>query len=154
KPRSPRHDQRLSSPCHGEGNREAVEGLCPIRRRQPLRLAAFGGDPPPHCMGRRKMIFALATPPGRGAIAIIRVSGSGVSGALTALGAGVLKPRMASLRSLTHDGAILDQALVLWFPGPQSYTGEDCAELHLHGGRAVVEAVSAALIALGLRPAE
>src|SRR5690606_2601190 len=81
-------------------------------------------------------IFALATPPGRGAIAIIRLSGSGVSDTLTALGAGGVTPRMASLRSLTHDGAILDQALVLWFSGPHSYTGEDCAELHLHGGRA------------------
>jgi len=100
------------------------------------------------------LIFALATPPGRGAIAIIRLSGSGVGDALTALGLGGLKPRMAALRNLTHEGAVLDQALVLWFPGPQSYTGEDCAELHLHGGRAVVEAVSAALIALGLRPAE
>ena len=99
-------------------------------------------------------IFALATPAGRGAIAIIRLSGAGVSEALTALGASGLKPRMASLRNLTHDGATLDQALVLWFPGPQSYTGEDCAELHLHGGRAVVEAVTEALIALGLRPAE
>jgi tRNA modification GTPase len=100
------------------------------------------------------MIFALATPPGRGAIAIIRLSGSGVSDTLTALGAGGVMPRMASLRNLTHDGVVLDQALVLWFPGPHSYTGEDCAELHLHGGRAVVEAVSAALIALDLRPAE
>tara|TARA_R110002012_G_scaffold302549_2_gene503705 strand:+ start:191974 stop:193152 length:1179 start_codon:yes stop_codon:yes gene_type:complete len=61
---------------------------------------------------------------------------------------------MASLRTLVHDGEALDQALVLRFPGPASYTGEDCAELHLHGGRAVVEAVSLALLALGLRPAE
>ena len=61
---------------------------------------------------------------------------------------------MASLRTLTHDSTPLDQALVLRFPGPKSYTGEDCAELHLHGGRAVVEAVSTALITLGLRPAE
>jgi tRNA modification GTPase len=61
---------------------------------------------------------------------------------------------MASLRTLRHGEAVLDQALVLRFPGPKSYTGEDCAELHLHGGRAVVEAVSAALIVLGLRPAE
>jgi tRNA modification GTPase len=131
-----------------------VEGLCPLHPRQSLRLDTFGVDPPPNFMGRRSLIFALATPPGRGAIAIIRLSGSGVSDTLTALGAGGVKPRMASLRNLTHDGAVLDQALVLWFPGPQSYTGEDCAELHLHGGRAVVEAVSAALIALGLRPAE
>ncbi|WP_332657953.1 tRNA uridine-5-carboxymethylaminomethyl(34) synthesis GTPase MnmE [Brevundimonas sp.] len=99
-------------------------------------------------------IFALATPPGRGAIAIIRLSGPGTDAALTALGAGGLKPRLASLRDLIHDGRPIDQALVLRFPAPNSYTGEDCAELHLHGGRAVVEAASQALIALGLRPAE
>jgi tRNA modification GTPase len=99
-------------------------------------------------------IFALATPPGRGAIAILRLSGPDTDEALSALGAGDLIPRMASLRTLRHREAVLDQALVLSFPGPKSYTGEDCAELHLHGGRAVVEAVSAALIALGLRPAE
>lgn len=99
-------------------------------------------------------IFALATPPGRGAIAILRLSGPTTDAALTALGAGGLKPRLASLRSLTHDGRPIDQALVLRFPAPNSYTGEDCAELHLHGGRAVVEAASQALIALGLRPAE
>lgn len=101
-----------------------------------------------------RTIFALATPPGRGAIAILRLSGPGTDKALAAFGAGDLTPRMASLRTLLHDDAVLDQALVLRFPGPKSYTGEDCAELHLHGGRAVVEAVSAALIALGLRPAE
>lgn len=99
-------------------------------------------------------IFALATPPGRGAIAILRLSGPGTDAALTELGAGGLKPRFAALRTLTHAGAAIDQALVLRFPGPKSYTGEDCAELHLHGGRAVVEAASAALIALGLRPAD
>jgi tRNA modification GTPase len=49
---------------------------------------------------------------------------------------------------------MLDQALVLWFPGPASYTGEDSAELHLHGGRAVIQAVADALTRLGLRPAE
>jgi tRNA modification GTPase len=79
-------------------------------------------------------IFALATPPGRGAIAILRLSGPGTR--------------------LAHDGRPIDQALVLHFPAPNSYTGEDCAELHLHGGRAVVEAASDALIALGLRPAD
>ena len=99
-------------------------------------------------------IFALATPPGRGAIAIIRLSGPGTDQALAALGAENLKPRLASLRTLTHAGAPIDEALVLRFPGPNSYTGEDSAELHLHGGRAVVEAASEALIALGLTPAE
>ncbi|MFE9085202.1 tRNA uridine-5-carboxymethylaminomethyl(34) synthesis GTPase MnmE [Brevundimonas sp. NPDC003935] len=99
-------------------------------------------------------IFALATPPGRGAIAILRLSGPGVDGALAALGAGGLTPRLASLRTLCHDGEMVDQALVLRFPGPNSYTGEDSAELHLHGGRAVIEAASRALIALDVRPAE
>lgn len=99
-------------------------------------------------------IFALATPPGRGAIAILRLSGPGTDAALAALGAPGLRPRVASLRTLTHEGRRIDEALVLRFPGPSSYTGEDCAELHLHGGRAVVEAASAALIALGLRPAD
>lgn len=99
-------------------------------------------------------IFALATPPGRGAIAIIRLSGPGVDAALIALGAGGLTPRLASLRTLRHEGEVVDQALVLRFPGPNSYTGEDSAELHLHGGRAVIEAASRALIALDVRPAE
>lgn len=99
-------------------------------------------------------IFALATPPGRGAIAILRLSGPGTDAVLTALGAGGLKPRMASLRTLRHEGALVDEALVLRFAAPNSYTGEDSAELHLHGGRAVVEAASEALIALGLSPAE
>ena len=99
-------------------------------------------------------IFALATPPGRGAIAILRLSGPETDAALAALGAGGLKPRQASLRQLAHDGRPIDQALVLRFPAPNSYTGEDCAELHLHGGRAVVETAGEALLALGLRPAD
>jgi tRNA modification GTPase len=99
-------------------------------------------------------VFALATPPGRGAVAILRLSGPGTESALSALGAGGLQPRLATLRTLTYAGATLDQALVLRFHGPRSYTGEDAAELHLHGGRAVVEAVSLALADLGLRPAE
>lgn len=99
-------------------------------------------------------IFALATPPGRGAIAILRLSGPDTDRVLSALGAGGLKPRAASLRVLIHDDRPIDQALVLHFPAPNSYTGEDCAELHLHGGRAIVEAASLALIDLGLRPAD
>lgn len=99
-------------------------------------------------------IFALATPPGRGAIAVIRLSGPAVEATLASLGADRLKPRMASVRNLTHQGVTIDQALVLRFVAPNSYTGEDSAELHLHGGRAVVEAASRALIALGVRPAE
>ena len=68
-------------------------------------------------------IFALATPPGRGAIAILRLSGPGTDAALAALGAPGLRPRVASLRTLTHEGRRIDEALVLRFPGPSSYTG-------------------------------
>lgn len=99
-------------------------------------------------------IFALATPPGRGAIAVLRLSGPAIEATLTGLGANGLTPRMAAVRDLKHDGEQIDQALVLRFVAPHSYTGEDSAELHLHGGRAVVEAASQALIALGVRPAE
>ena len=65
-------------------------------------------------------IFALATPPGRGAIAILRLSGPGTDAAITALGAVGLKPRQASLRDLSHEGRAIDQALVLRFPAPNS----------------------------------
>ena len=100
-------------------------------------------------------LYALATPPGRGAIAVVRLSGPATGEALKAIGAGDLEPRRASLRTL-HDrsGEAFDQAIVLWMPGPASFTGEDCAELHLHGGRAVFEACARTLSDLGLRPAE
>lgn len=99
-------------------------------------------------------IFALATPPGRGAVAVLRLSGPRSDAALDAFGAGGLQPRLASLRRLRFGGEVLDEALVLRFVAPASYTGEDAAELHLHGGSAVVEGVSRALLDLGLRPAE
>ena len=99
-------------------------------------------------------VFALATPPGRGAIAVLRISGPDTRRALEGLGVGRLKPRTAQLRDLTHAGTHIDEGLVLWFPGPASYTGEDCAELQLHGSPAVVEAAGRALLDLGLRPAE
>ncbi|MEP6968320.1 MAG: tRNA uridine-5-carboxymethylaminomethyl(34) synthesis GTPase MnmE [Pseudomonadota bacterium] len=100
-------------------------------------------------------IFALATAPGRAAVAVLRLSGPGARPALEALATRVPGPRRATLRTLrAADGAALDQALVLWFPAPHSYTGEDCAELHLHGGTAVVDAVTGALLAAGARLAE
>lgn len=99
-------------------------------------------------------VFALATPSGRGAIAVVRLSGPRAAEAVTALAGCLPVARMASLKTLRHRGVRLDQALILWFPGPASYTGEDVAELHLHGGRAVVEGVMEALADLGLRPAE
>jgi tRNA modification GTPase len=86
-------------------------------------------------------------------VAVIRLSGPGTDAALRSL-AGVLPPpRQAALRRLQHKDEVLDQALVLWFPGPASFTGEDVAELHIHGGRAVREGLFAALADLGLVPA-
>lgn len=103
-------------------------------------------------------IFALATAPGRAGVAVVRISGPSASQAIRALTRSrtLPAPRVATLRTLrSADGEKLDQALLLWFPGPGSFTGEDVAELHLHGGRAVVEGVLAALAALpDLRPAE
>lgn len=99
-------------------------------------------------------IFAPATAAGRAAVAVIRVSGPESSRVLEALAAPLPAPRRAALRRLKAGGATLDEALVLWLPGPNSFTGEDSAELHLHGGRAGVEAVSRALADLGLRLAE
>ncbi|MBO1076698.1 tRNA uridine-5-carboxymethylaminomethyl(34) synthesis GTPase MnmE [Roseomonas marmotae] len=101
-------------------------------------------------------IFALASGAGRAAIAVLRLSGSGTGEVLRRLAGPLPPPRLASLRRLRAPGddELLDEALVLWFPGPRSYTGEASAELHLHGGRAVLEGVSNALLALGARPAE
>jgi tRNA modification GTPase len=100
------------------------------------------------------IIFALATGAGRSAVAVMRLSGMGCADIITALAGPLPTPRRASLRVLRHGGVPLDRALVLWFPGPASYTGEDGAELHLHGGPAVIAAVAEALEALGARPAE
>ena len=100
-------------------------------------------------------IFALATPPGRAAIAMVRLSGPDAGEAVRRLTGALPPPRTSALRRLrSADGAGLDRALVLWFPRPGSYTGEDGAELHLHGGSAVVDAVCDALLDLGLRLAE
>jgi tRNA modification GTPase len=101
-------------------------------------------------------IFALASGSARAAIAVVRLSGPAAGPAVAALCGGVLPaPRHASLRRLREkSGAILDHAIVLWFPGPNTYTGEDCAELHLHGGRAVIDGVAGALTEARLRPAE
>jgi tRNA modification GTPase len=101
-------------------------------------------------------IFALASGSAHAAIAVIRISGPAAGGALAALCGGALPtPRHASLRRLRDSsGAVLDHALVLWFPGPATYTGEHSAELHLHGGRAVIDGVANALTEAGLRPAD
>ena len=100
-------------------------------------------------------IFAPATAAGRAAVAVVRLSGPGTAEALRALAGRLPAARRASVRRLQGvDGQPIDEALVLWFPAPASYTGEDCAELHVHGGQAVVSALLVALAALGLRLAE
>ncbi|HUA76880.1 MAG TPA: tRNA uridine-5-carboxymethylaminomethyl(34) synthesis GTPase MnmE [Acetobacteraceae bacterium] len=99
-------------------------------------------------------VFALASGAGRAAVAVVRLSGPGTGEILASL-CRLPLPRRASLRVLrAPDGERLDQAVVLWLPAPESYTGEDCGELFLHGGHAVIDAVSGALVALGARPAE
>lgn len=100
-------------------------------------------------------IFAPATAAGRSAVAVVRLSGPGSGRAVAALAGRTPRPREAALRVLKRqDGAPIDQALVLWFEGPASYTGEDCAEFHVHGGPAVVAGLLEELAHLGLRLAE
>src|SRR6266852_2134849 len=101
-------------------------------------------------------IYAPATAAGRAAIAIIRLSGPDAGAALRAL-IGKLPPPREARHVRLHDptsGEALDDGIALWFPGPRSVTGEDVAELHLHGSRAVLAAVMAALSGQGLRLAE
>uniref|UniRef100_A0A3P9J4H5 5-taurinomethyluridine-[tRNA] synthase subunit GTPB3, mitochondrial n=1 Tax=Oryzias latipes TaxID=8090 RepID=A0A3P9J4H5_ORYLA len=105
-------------------------------------------------------IFALSSGHGRCGVAVVRVSGSASSMALRCM-AGLKRrlpsPRTALLRSITDPNSkeILDRGLVLWFPGPHSFTGEDSVEFHIHGGPAVITAVLQALGSMpGMRPAE
>ncbi len=100
-------------------------------------------------------IFAVASGTGQAAIAVMRLSGPASHAMLASLCGRVPAPRRASFRRLRDaEGAELDQGMVVWLPGPGSYTGEDSAEFYLHGGRAVLHDVADALVALGARPAE
>lgn len=106
---------------------------------------------------RDDTIFAVSSGLPPAAIAVLRISGAGALPAVRALAGPLPPPREARLRTLRHRqaGDVLDRCLVLIFPGPNSATGEDLVELHLHGGRAVIAAVEAALAAMaGLRRAE
>jgi tRNA modification GTPase len=107
-------------------------------------------------MAQQATIFALSSGHGRAGVAVIRVSGPAAGAALERLGGALPKPRYAALRTLRSPaGEVLDGALVLWLPGPRSETGEDMAELHVHGGRAVIAGVLEALAAVdGCRLAE
>ena len=99
-------------------------------------------------------IFAVATAFGRSAVAVVRISGPATRAAVQTLAGSVPATRRASRRHLrAATGELIDQALVLFFQGPASYTGEDAAELHVHGGPAVLAALLSALSDLGLRVA-
>jgi tRNA modification GTPase len=105
----------------------------------------------------RDTIFALSSGRPPAAIAVVRISGPQARAAVERLSGRLPQPRQASLARLRDPatGENLDEALALWFPAPRSETGEDMAELQLHGGRAVITAVFAALGGLpGFRPAE
>ena len=109
-------------------------------------------------MAGNATIFALSSGRGRAGVAVLRISGAQAAGVARALTGALPPPRQAALRVLRDPqdaSRVLDHALVLFFAGPASFTGEDVLELHVHGGRAVIDAVVAALAALpGLRPAE
>jgi tRNA modification GTPase len=105
---------------------------------------------------QNKTIFAMATAPGRSAVAVCRISGPGTRDAIVRLARRLPAPRHAQLSRIVHpaSGEAIDDGLVLFFPAPRSYTGEDCVELHVHGGIAVTRALIGALGSLNLRPAE
>ena len=87
-------------------------------------------------------------------MAVVRLSGPAAAAAVARLAGSLPPPRRARLRTLAFEGREIDRALLLWFPAPASFTGEDVAEFHIHGGRAVREALFSALLAAGARPAE
>jgi tRNA modification GTPase len=91
-------------------------------------------------------IYALSSGPGISGIAVVRISGEDTSKAIELMtGKGVPKPRVATLRKINkiNTSELIDEGLILWFPGPESYTGEDMAEIQVHGSKAVVDALHA-----------
>ena len=108
-------------------------------------------------MPNSQTIYALSSGRPPAAIAVVRISGPRARFALETMMDRVPEPRKAALAQVRDPftGETIDEALALWFPGPKSETGEDMAELQLHGGRAVIAAVLASLGKLeGLRMAE
>ncbi len=89
-------------------------------------------------------IYALSSGPGMSGIAVIRISGKNTAEILNSINDKKLpEPRTATLRKINYinTSELIDEAIILWFPGPESYTGEDMAELHVHGGQAVISAI-------------
>ena len=88
-------------------------------------------------------IYALSTGPGISGIAIIRISGPKAGHIIKSLtGEEIPPPRIATLRKINNinTSELIDEGIILWFPGPESYTGEDMAEIHVHGSKAVIQA--------------
>ena len=96
-------------------------------------------------------IAALATPPGQGGIGIVRISGPLAAGIGAAITGAKLPGRRVAVRSFVHDGEVLDHGVVLHFPAPGSFTGEDVVELQGHGGPMVLQMVLEAVLAAGAR---
>ena len=89
-------------------------------------------------------IYALSTGPGISGIAIVRVSGEDTKKIIKLItNAELPKPRVATLRKMNkiNTSELIDEGIILWFPGPESYTGEDMAEFHIHGSKAVIDAL-------------
>lgn len=107
-------------------------------------------------MSEQDTIYALSSGSLPSGVAIVRISGSRTRFALETLCSDIPEPRLATLKTIRNqNNSVIDKALVLFFPNPHSFTGEDCAEIHLHGGRAVVNACFEALSALdGFRLAQ
>jgi tRNA modification GTPase len=106
-------------------------------------------------MKGNETIFGLASGQGKSGVAVTRISGKSATAALEALGVKTPKPRDAVLRKLKFNEQVIDHALVLYFPAPHSFTGEDVVELHTHGSRAVVKKLFEVLSGLNnLRLAE
>ncbi|MEK7260992.1 MAG: tRNA uridine-5-carboxymethylaminomethyl(34) synthesis GTPase MnmE, partial [Pseudomonadota bacterium] len=105
-------------------------------------------------MSSTDTIAAVATPPGRGGIGVVRVSGPATRAIAEALLGKLPPPRIATFaRFRAADGAPIDEGLALYFPAPRSYTGEDVLELHGHGGPVVLDMLLARALALGARQA-
>lgn len=104
----------------------------------------------------QETIFALSSGAGKAGVAVVRVSGPGSARSVESLAGSVPPARVAAVRSIRdRNGAAVDRGVVIWMPGPASFTGEDVAEFHVHGGRAVVAGLLEALGGLeGLRAAE
>ncbi|KAK6511502.1 mitochondrial splicing system protein [Arthrobotrys musiformis] len=132
-----------------------------MRRGSIIRTCAYTSDAREDFYeyggGANRTVYALSTPPGKSAIAVVRITGSLCTHIYQTLcpSKPLPKPRTATLRTLLHPitSEVLDpSALLLYFPGPNSFTGEDILELHLHGGPAVLKSILSALPKCSPRP--